>query len=476
MSVTVEPLPNKHTEEKQDHAFSDLKSLLSELNMDHKKQSQLKSGTLDSFHSQLIDDMLFERSSDRLKETPDANEKNTTIFGYFTNITKAKLPQKCLKYFSDEAKAEIDNISLYEDEKSQTKTIYRSNSFDDLEDELVVDGKDKDKAHLDSDSIHGFHLEDFSDTFNLENDSDDGDLQKQEELSPSPQKKEKQKSSLEPKAPSECGKVAKTSSTEIADNFPSIGSNGSFQFDDILIGDILGDLDTVENPDSRSGHISSSSSLDLEQARIVNVIIAKLKEQLEPTLERLSQESEKYELIKTVYKLPSVSNLNDEVKIKYNGKGKKFNLDFDKDMIEEMVDKELTKAERRKKQFSQVSMISAQDQIRLNFNKFRQLGTIMEEQDLEKSVEKEEESPAKSLICMTNTYLKSKDTRRVQQLETEELVHLLQKIKEGKLKEMSKVEHLVTMFEEEQQDVVNKLDNQKLKNIILMELNKRKVI
>lgn len=476
MSVTVPPLLKKHMEEKEDHAFADLKSLLAELTLDHKPQSKPKSDSLDSFHSQLIDDVLSKKNSDQQKDNLDSNEKSATIFNYFANITKNKLPQKCLTYFSGEGKTETDNVSLYEDEKSQTKTIYRSNSFDDLEDELVVEGSNKKTEQLDADSIHGFHLEDFSDTFNLENDSDEGDLQDQGCLLTSPQKSEKIKPGLVSKTSSECEKVVNTSSVEIADNFPSIGSNTSFQFDDILTGDILGELDTADIPDSRSGHISSRSSLDLDQARIVNVIVAKLKEQLQPTLERLSQESEKYELMKTVYKLPSVSNLNDEVKQKFNGKGKKYSLDFDKDMVEEMVEKELNKAERRKKQFSQVSMISAQDQVRLNFNKFRQLGTIMEEQELEKSIERGDESPPKNYICMSNTYSKSEDTRHVHELKTEELVHLLQKIKEGKLKEMSKVKHLVTMFEEEQQDVVNRLDNQKLKNVLLVELNKRKVI
>lgn len=470
MSITTQSLAQRNTKDKQDDAFSELKSLLSELVLDQGKGNPKKYDPLEGFHSQLVDDAIAEESDTNVNKIPKNNGKSSTLFSYFVNFTKSGASENDMTYGSEKLKNEGDNASIYEDEKSQTKTIYRSDSFDDSEDDLVAQDKIRDVDSLANDSDHGFHLEDFSDTFNLDDDSDDDSLGLPKTLHT------KSEESLGHDAEiTHNKKIVKKLSMEIADNFPSVGSSGSFQFNDILTGDILGELEAGGNGDNRLDGISSCSSLSLEEDRIVNLIITKLKEQLQPTLEKLSHESEKYELIKTVYKLPSVTNLNEEIKLKYTGKGKKFNLDFDKSMIGGMVKKELSKTERRKKQFTQVSMISAEDQVRLNFNKFRQLNTIVEEQESDRSFDKLE-TPAQNYVCMSQAYSKSKDTRRVEELETQELIFLLQKIKEGKLKEMSKVEHLVTMFEEERENVINRLDNSKLKSVILRELNIRKVI
>lgn len=176
MSITTQSLAQRNTKDKQDDAFSELKSLLSELVLDQGKGNPKKYDPLEGFHSQLVDDAIAEESDTNVNKIPKNNGKSSTLFSYFVNFTKSGASENDMTYGSEKLKNEGDNASIYEDEKSQTKTIYRSDSFDDSEDDLVAQDKIRDVDSLANDSDHGFHLEDFSDTFNLDDDSDDDSL------------------------------------------------------------------------------------------------------------------------------------------------------------------------------------------------------------------------------------------------------------------------------------------------------------
>lgn len=457
----------------QDLVLSELKTLLESIKIE-KMPNETK--FIDTFHSNLVDEIC--------KKSP-VKAKKHSFYDYLTDLTNTSVSH----IFSMETEAgnevDFDKVSIYEEDPAKTKTIYRSKSFDEYIDENLLEESQIQLETQVSDTEsnneeHGFNLEEFSDTFNLSDIGQQQDLNKYTSASVKSEKSLKRENVDIPKS------IISKSKSDSGENYPSVGSSGSFQFNDIIAGDILGDIEEIEidNNDHYNDHYdddnnnnnklrnsSSFAILNPQEDRIVNAIVSKLKTQLQPTLEKLSQESEKYELIKSIYKLPSISNLNDDVKIKYNNKGKRFNLEFDNSIIKEMVDSETANIERKQQNNKKFPIISAEHQIKLNFNKFRKLNTITEAQDEETSYQKIE-----SYFCSSPTYSKSKDTRLVQDLDTNELIILLKNIKEGKLLDIGKVDHLVAMFEQKPNGAINRMDNQNLKTAILLELNKRKVI
>lgn len=467
----------RNIEDEQERALSELRVLLEGLKSERNKPTPAKE-FLNTFQSPLIDELIYGKKDNDLKKLDD---KDKDRLANVPGITKVNVAGVLSGLLTEQYESDIDNISIYEDDPSQTKTIYRSDSYDDSQDDEVVStGEEPDEdTSIEKSGDSSKLLNAFNNTFEI----DKQELNtKESENAKFPKKTEKNDQQL-------ANGNAKKTSNDISENFPSVGSGNSFGFDDVLTGDILGKLDDFEDSSSRKSKSSYDSkdsladlSLNIEEDKIVNMIVAKLKNQLQPTLEKLSKESEKYELMKNVYKLPSISNLNEEVKIKYSNKGKKYNLDFDSDLIKEMVAKEMTKNTKRKTKVNQLPIISAEDQVRLNFNKYRQLNTIVEEQNSENSSLKSLESnddknteEQKIYPCQRKSYSKLKDDRKIENLETDELIIFLKYINDGKLQGSSKVKHLIMLFEKHE-NVIKKLDNQTLRKLILVELNKRNVI
>lgn len=408
-----------------------------------------------------LDDLKSMLAEIKLKNDKAANSKGNVqaddnLLAYLYNIVK---PVK-----SDNKKIETssDDESIYEDENTVAKTIFRSSSFDEPLDELstsqqTLEESTDSKSH-NSTKSKTFSLHDLSDSFNISSDDEENNLQDD-------------MTCLEPE---QFDKVVVEKVTEIAqkiqkgkieEEYPSISSStDSIKFDDVIAGDILGELEVEEKADTLD---AQESQLSIDERKIVNVIVKQLKEQLKPTLKTLSEESQKYELAKTIYKLPSISKLNPQIRdqsIK-RIKQRKVKLEFHEDIIKSMVETELQKKQNRK---AKALLVSESDQVRLNFNKFRHLNTIIEQPSLENS-----RDTIKLYKCNASNYDRQKDTRSIEMLETEELHSLLKRLEEEKLEE-TKVSKLISLFEPKSKRIC-KQTNQELKHSILEELQKRSV-
>lgn len=411
-----------------------------------------------------LDDLKSMLAEIKLKNDKAANSKGNVqaddnLLAYLYNIVKP------VKSDNKEIETSSDDESIYEDENTVAKTIFRSSSFDEPLDELstsqqTLEESTDSKSH-NSTKSKTFSLHDLSDSFNISSDDEENDLQDD-------------MTCLEPE---QFDKVVVEKVTEIAqkiqkgkieEEYPSISSStDSIKFDDVIAGDILGELEVEEKADTLD---AQESQLSIDERKIVNVIVKQLKEQLKPTLKTLSEESQKYELAKTIYKLPSISKLNPQIRdqsIK-RIKQRKFKLEFHEDIIKSMVETELQKKQNRK---AKALLVSESDQVRLNFNKFRHLNTIIEQPSLENS-----RDTIKLYKCNASNYDRQKDTRSIEMLETEELHSLLKRLEEEKLAE-TKVSKLISLFEPKRPKSkrICKQNNQELKHSILEELQKRSV-
>lgn len=411
-----------------------------------------------------LDDLKCMLAEIKLKNDKAANSKGNVqaddnLLAYLYNIVKP------VKSDNKEIETSSDDESIYEDENTVAKTIFRSSSFDEPLDELstsqqTLEESTDSKSH-NSTKSKTFSLHDLSDSFNISSDDEENDLQDD-------------MTCLEPE---QFDKVVVEKVTEIAqkiqkgkieEEYPSISSStDSIKFDDVIAGDILGELEVEEKADTLD---AQESQLSIDERKIVNVIVKQLKEQLKPTLKTLSEESQKYELAKTIYKLPSISKLNPQIRdqsIK-RIKQRKVKLEFHEDIIKSMVETELQKKQNRK---AKALLVSESDQVRLNFNKFRHLNTIIEQPSLENS-----RDIIKLYKFNASNYDRQKDTRSIEMLETEELHSLLKRLKEEKLEE-TKVSKLISLFEPKRPKSkrICKQNNQELKHSILEELQKRSV-
>jgi hypothetical protein len=424
------------------------------------KQVTFNSKLLESSDSQLAADL---SAKSRIKSMH--NFENNGIMNYLYNIAKPPVDNIISIIGSKSETNNYDEESIYEDTNSVTKTLFRSDSFDDLVDESIFSSEQNTRSAKSLNSIYGFYLEDFSNTFNLK-DLDDDQVLEEAEFSTG---------QLEP-LDSMNQNILFDAEENVNDNsfYPSVSSAESISFNDVSMRDILSDCDlkTVENKDSLN---EIGLKLNKDETELVDAVVIKLTKQLQPVLEQFEKDSQKYEIMKSLYKLPSISNLNEELKNKYAEKSKKFKLEFHHDVISEMISKESEKYKIKSmnKKKSICPIISADDQVRLNFNKYRELDTIKEE----KSFELNGEQSCKKVKSSEPNYNRFEDSRKVEELETDELINLLKLIKYEKLKDFNNVKHLVSMFEfDENCNAIKKLSNTQLKNTILSELNQRKII
>jgi hypothetical protein len=467
----------------------EIRRLLAELKTTESSEdySKGKTSSFECIHTDIIDDSFRENERKNHLALPKKEGLLNYLFNFSTSQGTASDPEGVKEL----RPIESDSESIHEDYGSEAKTIFRSSSFDSINSyreerhgealnvETFMGRVVNEEVEDTTDSSHRFHLDEFSDTFNLdEYDGTTNPFTPKESYSPD--------SSLKSRKSIENLSVLRSNEAQDQDAsfYPSISSGGSLHFKDFSMDDVLGDLkrcsatEEFKKEEYKSQHRSylDEDGLTLEESKLVNAIVTKLKKQLSPTLTKLSEVSDKYETLKTLYKLPSISNLNEEVRLKYSKKGKKFNLEFHHDVIRDLVHEEKGKAINRRK-VGNYSMISAQEQIRLNFNKYRQLNPITEERSFEVSTSgKEEEVERGKLECKRSNYQKSRDTRTVDSLLTDELIEYLKLIKDGRVKDINRVGHLVSLFEVDQTNIINRLDNMQLKGAILSELNRRKVI
>ncbi|TID30488.1 hypothetical protein CANINC_000841 [Pichia inconspicua] len=415
-------------------------------------------------HSEHLDELksmltTIKTNHDKLAQSENNQNTSDSLMAYIYKIVK---PVTTIMKNTEDAKS--DDESIYEDENTVTKTIFRSSSFDEPEDQLFNSSKPlEEKFDCNSNNSaksKAFSLHDFSNSFNItdsENDDDECDDNSQND-------------ELESLDIDQVDKIVVEKVTEIAQKFekvkmeeeyPSINSStGSIKFDDIIAGDILGDLEVDEKSDKLK---NQEPPLSIDEQKIVNCIVKQLKEQLDPTLQNLADASQKYELAKTIYKLPSISNINPQLREQSMKKikQKKFKLEFHEDIIKSMVKTETVKRENGK---AQTLMFSEQEQIKMNFNKFRHLSTIIEQPSLENTKE------STNIYC----YNRQKDSRTVEMLSTDELQCLLKQV-DNIEREETKVSKLISLFEtnKPKSKSICKLTDLELKQTIIGELKKR---
>lgn len=347
-----------------------------------------------------------------------------------------------------------DDESIYEDEDSETKTIFRSSSYDELVEQSVFSTFNENNT---DDSFHSFRSDDFC------------DMDSEQKRENTKQLANSNSNVLPPKL------VIKEYQEDKKNEYMylSIGSGESVQFDDVILDDIICDCSSSNSEKGETKEHDDFTSLTSESEiqKIVDTIVMKLKLQLEPKLRKLSKEAEKYSIIKQIYNLPSISNINEEIKKNFNPKPKSYSLEFHDDVIREMVGREISeygKVKDPKKGGSSFPVISANDQVKLNFNKYRKLDPIVEEDEI-------------SLDSVVVTYNRDKDRRKVKDIESDELINILRELRRGTFPDLNKVNNLVSLFEgckdsSLEPKSVNTLSNKDLKQEILKELHTRNII
>lgn len=362
--------------------------------------------------------------------------------------------------------AESDVESIYEDSNTITKTIFRSTSFDEDSSELIFDeNPQNDSKTWNYNRYSGF--KNTTKTFPVEQDRllMENKIQSKKLI---PGKIKKEVSEL-----SDFGNENKTNEEQ---NVPSINSNDSISFDDLVVGDILDSPGTEREDQSIicSVETSSSNNLTFREEKIVDAIVTKLRKQLQPTLKFFEKNAGKYEAIKSLYRLPSISILNESTRHELLKKGQKFNVKFNDGLIHELVHDETAKQIKREIIIQPCPVITAEEQLKLNFNKFRKLDTIIEETKIYTSQTEETEYQ-----CGPNSqslYQRATDTRSVEELEDQELLKLFKLLRRRELSDLNKVERMVSLFEHKNYRTINKMNNKQLEDAILRELSKRKFV
>lgn len=287
-------------------------------------------------------------------------------------------------------------------------------------------------------------------------------------------------------------------------------------FSEILADDIMDYYQQVEpesiaklkEPDKKTEKPPQDNlPSNVTDVQIIQLIVEQLKNELQPTLSQLTRESEKYQIAKRLYKLPSISNLNEHMQVKHKPGAKKFDLEFDESVIQTLINQKRHKLDKQLKR----KVLPAKDQVKLDFNKYRRLNTISEDQETSKGnpVEKESDvddrssnvelkptsqglvNPAErshmetksakgddilEFVCEKPNYQHSKDHRQLIDLELKELYKMRRLLDEGKLKDISKVKFICRLFEKELCYVnkpISKMPNSVLSSEISKEVLRR---
>lgn len=386
-----------------------------------------------------------------------------------------------------------DSESVYETEDSPVETVFRSNSYDEFVEInkepkaydghlILVDEKDKrvqlhkEKEKKDKKIESDLLVDKFSESFNLKNDDVTNS-----------KKRETSGNNLNPS-------LSKSSITSF-DQEASI----DLSFSDILTKDIIQeDQQPKANNNEKTKQLEVK--LNVSDSEIIQLIVEQLKRDLEPTLAQLTKESEKYQILKKLYKLPSISNLNGQMQMRYKRGCKKFNLEFDESIIQELIDKKRNELDNQLK----IHVLPPQDQIKLNFNKFRRLNTISEDTEvsqrnikipiktpkndnqrvevMEDKSDEQSDRIADKVIeyeCEKKTYQRVADKRHIKDLSLGELKTIEVMIINNQLKDTSKVKQICGLFERDFSNIenrpINKLTNSVLSSEICKEIIKRRL-
>lgn len=371
-----------------------------------------------------------------------------------------------------------DSDSIYETEESPAETVFRSKSYDEFvginkdpkvrnEDALIADEKDK-KDQLKNEEET--HKEKFKMNETVDIKGNCGSLSKSHcdnEAEPHMKKNLDQSSFCK----------SMTSEQEAA---------VEASFSDILSKDINHEQ-SLRNPNE-----TPDALLRASDEQIIQLIVEQLKRELEPTLAQLTKESEKYQILKKLYKLPSISNLNTQMKQKYKRGSKKFRLEFDENVIQELIDKKRTELDSHLK----THILLPQDQVKLNFNKFRRLNTISEDIEVKANkslqsvtsgqktdvLDRESQEHFKRIDvvleyeCQKARYCRTKDNRQVKDLSLGELKAMQKMLWGNHLKDISRVKQICGLFERDirfESRPIGKIPNSVLGEEISREITKR---
>ncbi|GMM30441.1 hypothetical protein DAMA08_031860 [Martiniozyma asiatica (nom. inval.)] len=367
------------------------------------------------------------------------------------------------------------NSSIYESDGIATRTIFRSKSYERLLND-DIEKKEGKTAELNS--------------HEKESIKDDEKSKANEEI-------------LNEQVSAINNDVIHSSNTEnksIISSQHSLESIFNDEYSDILVDDILANVKQTESRQNFSLNRDTQRTIKPQAALesynkeyanddvLIDIIVKKLEKDLQPTIAYLTEQSEKYQILKTLYKLPSISNLSERAKQECKIGSRSFQLKFDKNIIQNLL-----QVEREHLENNKFTVISAKDQVRINFNSKRVLntideesgkdissgstlsqldfnhdhagtdGTLSNEDEVGKQVNDQDDADTCIFPSMSPKYDRSVDNRLLSLLEENELNHILYLLEKEELKDISRVKCIIGKFERSNPYTISKMDNKTLK-------------
>ncbi|QPG76265.1 hypothetical protein FOA43_003651 [Brettanomyces nanus] len=212
------------------------------------------------------------------------------------------------------------------------------------------------------------------------------------------------------------------------------------EFEDISYG-------SPTNSQNRCKPSSATVAMDPRQRVIYNAIVNTLRKDLQPQLNQLANDSAKYHTLKSIYHLPSITDLKKELSKGLEARSK-VDLEFDETRLMRMISNESLKQRgqppvKRLKQRKHPHFPEVQEQIRTNFNSNRALDPIEEVLEMNTKTD----NLYKEFISYRKGYHRSKDSRTLTEIETEELKSIAYRIEAEKFPDLGRIGKIAQKFD-----------------------------
>ncbi|VEU23435.1 DEKNAAC104481 [Brettanomyces naardenensis] len=215
-------------------------------------------------------------------------------------------------------------------------------------------------------------------------------------------------------------------------------------------------------------------AMDAKQRIIYTAILDTLRKDLKPQIEKLAQDSAKYHTLKSIYHLPSITDLKKELSVNLEERSK-ISMEYSEKRLAQLVQQQSNRADqipvRSLRKAKRPKLARVQEQMRAGYNARRVLSPISEVPQVAAMNVKLAE---RSIISLKDGYDHSNDERDLRKIGTNELDSMFERVIGGNFPDLGRIDRLISKFEKDAGKwQVKSLDNRALKNKIPQILQER---
>lgn len=259
---------------------------------------------------------------------------------------------------------------------------------------------------------------------------------------------------------------------ESADN--SSCSNDSSTFKDISFADDKpANQIHTDNTSTDICGTSATVALDPRLKMIYSTVMETLNRDLRPQIQKLANDSVKYHTLRSVYHLPSITDLKKEL-MRQNAEGIQVNLDINSAQLLGLINKAAVRT--RNSSFRNSVGSNRMPKTRMNTGLKESLSAIPEKRDVEDNHLQLRRAKVKYIfLSQVQSYERSRDQRDIRDLDTKELEIILKRINSGTFPDLKGLRRIARGFKmccgiKEQpgnEYILKEMDNKELKLRIL---------